>query len=53
MIGQTLAQDLQDDEVLELIGKIIEYYQENGDKKRLGRFIERIGFERFKNGVLH
>lgn len=53
MIGQTLAQDLQDDEALELIGKIIEYYQENGNKKRLGRFIERIGFERFKNAVLH
>lgn len=52
MIGQTMAQDLQDEEVLELIGKIIKYYQENGNKKRLGRFIEQIGFEKFKTRTM-
>jgi len=52
MIGQPIAKDLQDEEALEMIGKIIKFYKENGDKKRLGRLIESIGFERFKKEIL-
>ncbi|MGB9978378.1 NAD(P)/FAD-dependent oxidoreductase [Methanobacterium sp.] len=51
MIGQILARDLQDEEILELIGKIIDYYKENEEQKRLGRFINKIGFEKFKDEI--
>lgn len=52
MIGQTIAKNLQDEEAIELIGKIINYYQENEKTKRLGRFIKRIGFEKFKTIII-
>jgi NAD(P)H-nitrite reductase large subunit len=46
-IGQVLAKNLSDGEIQNLIGKIIDYYKENEEKKRLGRFIDKIGFEKF------
>lgn len=52
MIGQIFAKNLQDEDVLEIISKIIEYYNENEENKRLGRFINKIGFEEFKNKIV-
>ncbi len=52
MIGQVLAKNLQDEEVLRFITKIIGYYKENEGNKRLGRFINKIGFEKFKNEII-
>jgi NAD(P)H-nitrite reductase large subunit len=52
MIGQIFAKNLQDEDVLEIISKIIEYYKENEKNKRLGRFINKIGFEEFKNNIV-
>lgn len=52
MIGQLVAKNLTDEEAIEFIGKIINYYQENEKSKRLGRLTERIGFKRFKNAII-
>ena len=51
-IGKMLAKNLSDDEVIELIGKILDYYNAQGIEKRVGGFIEKIGFEKFSEDVL-
>ena len=51
-IGKLLAKNLSDDDVIELIGKIIDYYKDQGVEKRMGAFIEKIGFEKFTQDVL-
>ncbi|BDZ71787.1 NAD(P)/FAD-dependent oxidoreductase [Methanobacterium petrolearium] len=50
--GKVLAKNLSDDQVIDCIGKVIEYYVESGTEKRLGRFIEKIGFDKFSGEVL-
>jgi NAD(P)H-nitrite reductase large subunit len=50
--GDLLAKNLSDDQVIDYIGKILDYYKENGIKTRMGRFIDRIGFEKFSKDVL-
>ena len=52
MIGQILAKNLSDEEVLAIIAKIIGYYKENEENKRLGRFINKMGFEKFKADII-
>lgn len=49
--GKLLAKNLSDDEVIEIIGKIIDYYKEKNIEKRMGRFIDQIGFEKFKKNI--
>jgi len=51
-IGRLLAKNLSYDEVIALIGKIIDYYNAHGIEKRVGAFIEKIGFEKFSQDVL-
>ncbi|MFP4170236.1 MAG: NAD(P)/FAD-dependent oxidoreductase [Methanomassiliicoccales archaeon] len=51
-IAQELASDLSDEEAVETIDRVINHYKENSDKMRLGRFIEEIGFDQFKEAVL-
>ena len=51
-IGKLLAKNLSDDEVIALIGKIIDYYNEQGVEKRMGAVIEKIGFEKFSQDIL-
>ncbi len=52
-IGDVLAEGLNEDEVVELVKKCLDYYQENAKKKeRTARFIDRIGLEEFKKAVL-
>lgn len=50
--GKLLAKNLSDDEVISYIGKIMDYYNKKGVEKRLGRFIDIIGFEKFSKEVL-
>lgn len=50
--GKLLAKDLSDDEVIEIIDKIIDYYKERNIEKRMGSFIDRIGFNKFSENVL-
>jgi NAD(P)H-nitrite reductase large subunit len=51
-IGDLMAENLSDEEVLELMDNIISYYKENEEVLRLGRFIDQLGFEKFKEEVL-
>jgi NAD(P)H-nitrite reductase large subunit len=53
IIGQVLAKNLSDSDAKDIIGQVINYYRENEEKKRLGWFIYKIGFEKFKEDVLH
>jgi NAD(P)H-nitrite reductase large subunit len=48
MIGQVLAENLSDEEALDLVDKVISYYKAHGKKQRLGEFINEIGFDKFK-----
>ncbi|MEA2075519.1 MAG: NAD(P)/FAD-dependent oxidoreductase [Euryarchaeota archaeon] len=51
-IAEVLAEDLNDDEAVDLAGRIINYYKNCGTKKRLGRYIKEKGFEEIKRGIL-
>jgi NAD(P)H-nitrite reductase large subunit len=51
-IGQLLAEGLSDDDALALVDRVISYYKENSQKKRMGPFIEEIGLDILKQAVL-
>lgn len=51
-LADQLIQNLQSDEVLRIVDIIMEYYQKNADIERIGQFIDRIGFKKFKADVL-
>jgi NAD(P)H-nitrite reductase large subunit len=50
--GRFLARNLSDDQVIYIMSRIFDYYKEKGLKKRMGRFIDEIGFEKFSNDIL-
>ena len=52
-IGRLMAKNLSNDDALNLIGKIINYYQSNSNEKRLSAFIEKINFDTFMNYILN
>jgi len=48
-----LAEDLSEEQALEMIEKVIEYYKANAKPhQRLGSMIEKMGFDEFKSAVL-
>ncbi|MDD3043138.1 MAG: NAD(P)/FAD-dependent oxidoreductase [Methanosarcinaceae archaeon] len=47
-LADTVAKDLSEDEVLDMVEKIINFYKGYGKQKRLGKVIEEIGLEKFK-----
>jgi len=51
-LADVLIEGLSYDEVLQIVGIIIEYYQKNADIERMGQFIDRVGFKKFKVDVL-
>ncbi len=51
-LADKLIEGLDYDEVLRIVDVIIEYYQKNADIERVGQFIDRIGFKKFKADVL-
>lgn len=52
-IGNVIAEKLDDEGVIELIKKCIDFYKKNArPRERMPRFIERIGIEEFKKAVL-
>ncbi len=52
-IGRVLTEKLSMDEAEELVEKILDFYKNNADRgKRLGEFIDSIGWDRFKESVL-
>jgi NAD(P)H-nitrite reductase large subunit len=50
--GKLLARNLSDNQVINIMGKIFDYYKEKGIEKRMGAFIDRIGFEKFSQDIL-
>ena len=52
-IAEELAVDLSDEEALEKISQVVVYYKENAQKgERLGKMIDRLGFESVKAALL-
>ncbi|WP_243096866.1 NAD(P)/FAD-dependent oxidoreductase [Thermohalobacter berrensis] len=52
-IADILVEDLTEDDVLEVLDTIINYYKKNGKhKEKLNKFIKRIGFEKFRKDIL-
>ncbi|VBB07637.1 Hypothetical protein LUCI_2902 [Lucifera butyrica] len=51
-LADLLMQDVTYEEVLRLVDIIIRYYQKNADIERMGQFIDRVGFKKFKADVL-
>ena len=52
-IGTVLCETLSSEEALATCERIITYFKENGKKgERMGRFMDRVGFENFKAAVL-
>jgi NAD(P)H-nitrite reductase large subunit len=52
-IGDVIAKDLTEDQVIKLFSKCLDFYGRNANlRERMPRFIERIGIEEFKKAVL-
>jgi len=53
MLARKLTDNVSSEEALQLADKIINFYEKNAKKgERLGRFIDRIGFEEFQKAIL-
>lgn len=50
-LGDKLINGLNYDDALRIIDIIVRYYQKNADIERVGQFIDRIGFDKFKKDV--
>ncbi|MDW7771284.1 MAG: NAD(P)/FAD-dependent oxidoreductase [Desulfobulbaceae bacterium] len=52
-VADIIGEDLNEDQVIDLVKRCLEYYAAHGRKKeRTARFIERIGIEKFKEDVM-
>lgn len=51
-LADKLIEGLTYEETLHIVEIIIRYYQKNADIERVGQFIDRIGFKKFKADVL-
>ena len=52
-IGEKLIENASEQEVIDILGKIIDLYQKDAKTpERLGIFMERIGSERFKKEII-
>ena len=47
-LADLIATDLKDDEVLSLAERVLDWYKQANQKKRLGRIIDDVGLDRFK-----
>lgn len=53
-LADVLIQNIESGQVLPLVDKIIRYYQTNANKfERLGKMIDRIGLDTFKEAILN
>ncbi len=50
-LEEVVAKDLSEEEVLDLVDRIINFYKGYGKSKRIGAMIDEIGIEKFKEGV--
>ncbi|MGD9950587.1 MAG: NAD(P)/FAD-dependent oxidoreductase [Desulfobulbus sp.] len=51
-LADLLVEDLPSEDALEMVGRIIDYYKENSKRERVGRMIERLGFDKVKADLL-
>ena len=51
-LADKLAGGLDYDDTLRLIDIVVRYYQKHADIERVGQFIDRIGFDKFRRDVL-
>jgi len=51
-IAEVLAEELTDDEAIDIADRVINYYKNCDTKKRLGRYIKEVGFEEIKREML-
>ena len=52
-LAQVLVENLDSEEALDKIKKIMDFYKANGKKlERIGRMIDRIGFDSFQSAIL-
>lgn len=51
-LGNLIAEELSENEALELIERIINFYKKTNQKKRLGKIIDEIGLDNFKKEIL-
>jgi NAD(P)H-nitrite reductase large subunit len=50
-LAEVVAKELSEDEILETVDRILNFYKSSGTKKRLGKFIEDVGLDKFKTQV--
>lgn len=50
--ARTIAKDLSDPQVFQLIDAIFDYYHQNATRERLGAMVDSIGFEQVKEEIL-
>ncbi|MCQ6962098.1 NAD(P)/FAD-dependent oxidoreductase [Methanolobus chelungpuianus] len=50
-LADVIADELTEDEVLQLVDKIISFCKTNGSKHRLGRVIDEMGLDKFKKEI--
>ncbi|ADI73448.1 nitrite and sulphite reductase 4Fe-4S region [Methanohalobium evestigatum Z-7303] len=50
-IANTVATELSEEEVIQYVDRIIEFYKSQTSKKRLGQVIDNMGIEKFKEEV--
>lgn len=51
-LADTLVEDLSEEDALNMVEKIIVYYQENSKRERMGRMIDRLGLEKVTSDLL-
>jgi len=52
-LAEVLVENLDSEEALDTIKKIMAFYKENGKKlERIGRMMDRIGFDAFQSAIL-
>lgn len=50
-LAEVVAKELSEEEALETIERILTFYKSSGTKKRLGKFIDDMGLDKFKSQV--
>jgi NAD(P)H-nitrite reductase large subunit len=50
-LGDVIAEELNDEEVMDLVERIISYYKTHTKKWRLGRVIDDMGLDAFKKEI--
>lgn len=50
-LGDVVAKDLSEEQVLDLVDRIINFYKGYGKSRRIGEVLDEIGIDKFKEGV--